>query len=115
MTLHDFQQAADRYDRANRALLWPMLGTLAACLVTVSVLTLIEGPRPRGESPSLIGMALLAVIVVVGIGSVIPISRRIERTAQVRCPHCNKPIAAFRGLVTASKCCPGCGARVIDS
>lgn len=114
MTLAEFQQAADRYDRANRALLWPMLGTLAACLTCVAAFSLLEGRATTGKDIGPAGAALLGLIVVVGIGTVIPLSRRIERTAQVRCPHCDKPIAAFRGLVIASKCCPGCGARVIE-
>ena len=113
MTLEEFQRSADRYEQANRALLWPMLGTLLGAIAVVALLSLLEGPRPRGEGPGPAGLVLLAVVVTVGIGSVIPLSRRIERTAQVRCPHCGKPIAAFRRLVVASKCCPFCGEPVI--
>lgn len=117
MKLAEFQERAERYHKRQLVTLVPMIGTLVLCSVWAAAAPRFD-PWFRRVFPELVvpfaRVVPMAVLVILGIGSIIPLTRRLEAREGVACPHCGKAVADFRGIVIASKCCPFCGRKVID-
>jgi len=59
-------------------------------------------------------IAPIAVLTVSTFLVVIAVLRRIEKNLGLNCPHCNKSVIRFEGIVIATRNCPFCGMNVLD-
>lgn len=117
MTHDEFTAAAKCYQRQQLWAMAPMFATLLLVLLWMIVEPAFVDFLQGRLDPSLIEVvrvAPVALLVVAGLGSIVPASNRIERKHGVHCPACRAQIASFPGIVIASKHCPKCGGPVID-
>src|SRR5262245_45971621 len=116
--LSEFSRAAADYQKRSAILCVTPLVLALLCIV-------LYAPFQRRFEAFLIGRVnptLADVLVVLPMGLpvllawvyLIPLSRKIERSSGIFCPHCSKQLAGFKPIIIASKNCPHCGRRVID-
>ena len=116
--MSEFSRAAANYQKRSAIVCVTPFALGILCVV-------IYAPFQRRFEAFLAGRfssTLADVLVVLPMGlplllalaSLIPLGRKIERTAGVLCPHCSKQIAGFKPIIIASKNCPYCGRRVLD-
>lgn len=119
MTHDEFIKAADRFHRWSvLACLLPLGGAVLCGLPFAALQDHIEsaGASAFGEPAGEILRVLpIVAVVVLGVGSMVPFHRWIDRRFGVPCPHCGRPVAGHKSIVVASRNCPHCGSRILDS
>jgi len=120
MRLQEFKEAARRHLKHSAVCFIPILVGLVCLLAYMPFRERIELWLPANLSPSLKDVLVvlpMAVPVIIPLLLLIPLTKRTDRKFGIMCPACRKDIAAplFVHIVVASRNCPHCGARVIDT
>ena len=107
MTLAEFKKQSDNHRKRQMCAVLLPLGFLSLVMFIWMVTEPLLGPwLTRFFSDTAIEcvkVVPLALMVVVGLGGALFLSRKYEKTSGVSCPFCAKPIGDFQQIVIASK------------
>lgn len=117
MKIDEFNTCVSDYQKKSLFVILASCGCFLLAVVVGSFYHKIEmlvADMRNAFWAAIIPLLPMLAFVIAGCSILIPMSRRVERTAGCHCQHCSKQIASSARVVIASKHCPHCGRRVIE-